>query len=126
MNRRKSQCQWCSKLSISPEAYSTHLTKAHPGHTLPSQETPTLVTQPLDNGGEAPKSRKCWLSEDEWVRSRRAARLGIREKAAKEAVGDANVEVAGEEKAGGRTLIPKLQRIKSLMKTEYGSLVDRG
>ena len=53
------------------------------------------------------------------MRSQRAARLGIQEKAGKEATEDANAEVAGEEKAGGRTLIPKLQRIKSLMKTEY-------
>jgi len=126
MNRCKSQCQWCSKLYISPRAYSTHLTKGHPGHTLRSQETPTLVAQPPDNGGEAPKSRKRRLSEDKWVRSRRAARLSIREKPAKEAAGDANAEVAGEEKAGGSTLIPKLQRIKSLMKTEYGSVMDRG
>jgi len=60
------------------------------------------------------------------VRSRRAARLGIREHAAKEAAGDANAEVAGEEKGRERTLIPKLQRIKSLMKTAYGSVMDRG
>jgi len=43
-----------------------------------------------------------WLNPktpDDWVKSRRAARLGMREKAAKEAAGDANAEVVGKDKA---------------------------